>query len=159
MSEVFYPRDYAKKVLPKGFWRRTLTNNKFGMKRQSLKALTTARAIDGRAIKETIYNTLEEYELKYRALRKEGVSSHDAFSEAVNDEALLKQRIENAVVYDKVQDLRVKYKGKRFRWLPSGAKVPRAEHQLKYGKIYNVDDVEYLPGEEWGCDCGAEYFD
>lgn len=157
---IFYPDEYLKKVLPKGFWRKNLITNSFEVKKQTLRALTTARLVNGREIEGTIYKTLSQYEYKYEALREAGVDKRAAFVDAVNDEALLKQRLENTVVYDEIQSLKEEHSGEFYIWLPSNAEKPDPEHQLLYGKIFRVGEGDkdgYMPGERYGCKCGIEF--
>jgi hypothetical protein len=160
LSKVFYPKEFLRKALPKGFWKKDLLNNKFGIKRECLRAITTAKAINGRKIKASIYRTITEYESKYKSLIDEGLSKSKAYNEAVNEEVLVKQRIENAVLYDEVQELKEEHAGGSYRWLPSSSGKARPQHQLLYGKIFKVgcgDSNGNMPGEDYGCRCGLEF--
>ena len=168
LSKAFYPKEFLKKVLPKGFWRKELLN-KFEIKKEYLRALTTSKAINGRKIKASIYRTIAEYENKYKSLivaaggnLTKSKAYNEAYNEAVKEEALVKQRIENAVVYDEVQELKKEHAGANYRWLPSDAQKARPQHQLLYGKIFKVgegDSNGNMPGEDYGCRCGLEFLD
>ena len=66
------------------------------------------------------------------------------------------------ITYNEVQALKKEHKGKRYRWLPSGALNPDPEHQLLYGQIFNVGEGDKdgnMPGERYGCQCGIEWID
>lgn len=162
MSLMFDPKEYLKKVLPKDFERKKILNNKIDVKREVLSSLTQAKAVNGREIKSSIYNTVEHYKHKYDELRAQGLSVKGAVQEATGDEALLRQRIYSTLIYDEVQELKQQYAGWDYKWLPSEAENPDPEHQLLYGKIFKVgrgDKNGFMPGERWGCRCGIEFIE
>lgn len=160
MGDKFYPDRFLKQVMPKSFYSQNLVDKDFDLKKNALKAINRARTITGRPIDTTVYNVLSQYEQKYKGLIAEGESSTQAFNEAVNNSALLRQRIEQAVVYDEIQNLKTQHAGEFYRWLPSSAANPDPEHQLLYGKIFRVGDGDKngnMPGERSGCQCGIEW--
>lgn len=160
MGDKFYPDRFLKQVMPKSFYSQNLVDKDFDLKKNALKAINRARTITGRPIDTTVYNVLSQYEQKYKGLIAEGESSTQAFNEAVNNSALLRQRIEQAVVYDEIQNLKTQHAGEFYRWLPSSAANPDPEHQLLYGKIFRVGDGDKngnMPGERYGCQCGIEW--
>lgn len=162
MGDKFYPDRFLKQVMPKSFYSQNLVDKDFDLKKNALKAINRARTITGRPIDTTVYNVLSQYEQKYKGLIAEGESSTQAFNEAVNNSALLRQRIEQAVVYDEIQNLKTQHAGEFYRWLPSSAANPDPEHQLLYGKIFRVGDGDKnhnMPGERYGCQCGIEWID
>lgn len=63
------------------------------------------------------------------------------------------QRIQNNAIYEIAQGIKDKYAGQMYEWLPSDADEPDPEHQLNYGKIFQVG-VGEMPGERYGCKCG-----
>jgi hypothetical protein len=69
------------------------------------------------------------------------------------DPKLLIQRVENAVVYQITEEIKDRYRGEFYEWLPSDAEEPDPEHQLNYGKIFQIGSGEQ-PGERYGCRCG-----
>ena len=160
MGDKFYPDRFLKQVMPKSFYSQNLVDKDFDLKKNALKAINRARTIMGRPIDTTVYNVLSQYEQKYKGLIADGESSTQAFNEAVNGSALLRQRIEQAVVYDEIQNLKAQHTGEFYRWLPSGAANPDPEHQLLYGKIFRVGEGDKngnMPGERYGCQCGIEW--
>lgn len=160
MGDKFYPDRFLKQVMPKSFYSQNLVDKDFDLKKNALKAINRARTITGRPIDTTVYNVLSQYEQKYKGLIADGESSTQAFNEAVNNSALLRQRIEQTVVYDEIQNLKTQHTGEFYRWLPSGAANPDPEHQLLYGKIFRVGDGDKngnMPGERYGCQCGIEW--
>ena len=160
MSVIFDQKAYLKKVLPSGFKSQRILTNDLGVRKAVLSSLTTAKAINGREIKNSIYKTVDHYKDKYETLRDGGLNRKDAKTEAVNDESLLKQRIYNTLVYDEVQALKEEHAGELYKWLPSDAETPDPQHQLLYGKIFRVGEGDkdgLMPGERYGCRCGIEF--
>ena len=154
----FLPEEYIKKVFPKKIQKAGLITSDLDIKKSYLKSLVIATGIDGRTIKATIYKVIKMYQSKIKELKSEGVK---AFKEiALNNEVLLNDRIENLIKFEKVQDIKEQFdgKGKKFEWLPSSAENPDPVHQLNYGKIFDFDTTEELPGERYGCQCGMRIF-
>ncbi len=76
--------------------------------------------------------------------------------ESIGTQALLTTRIENFLVWHKVQEEKEAHKGQWYRWLPSDAQNPDPEHQMHYGEVRREGDGE-MPGERYGCRCGIEW--
>ena len=82
------------------------------------------------------------------------------FTRHGQNEVLLKDRIENLVLWNEVQNLKKEHEGQFYRWLPSSSKIPDPEHQLLYGKIFKVgegDKEGNMPSERYGCKCGIQF--
>ncbi len=75
--------------------------------------------------------------------------------EILSDPAQLVQRVQNEVVFQVADEIKSSYGGESYTWLPSDADEPDPEHQLNYGKIFQVGDGE-MPGDRYGCKCGME---
>lgn len=138
----FYPDKYLDEVMPGGIAKNGLLYGNLSIKQRYAKALYKAAGKEGKALKETIAKTVSFY------AQKEG---------ALNDQALLTQRIENFLVWNKVQEEKTSHKGQPYRWLPSDAQNPDPDHQLNYGKIFYEGDGHEMPGERYGCRCGIEW--
>ena len=155
MSEnLWLPAAYLKRVLPAGFFKERLLGRKFSIKRTFLRALVTAAELDEQELKDSYARTIKFYREKEKKLEAEEVKNPE--KKAVNNEKLLKSRVENLVVYSESQRLKDEHKGEYYIWLPSSSKEPRPQHQLLYGEIRKVGDGEF-PNEDYGCKCGA-YF-
>lgn len=76
-------------------------------------------------------------------------------SELLNDPRLLIQRVQNEVVLQIKDSIKENYAGEFYIWLPSDAEEADPEHQLNYGKKFQVGDGE-MPGDRIGCRCGME---
>lgn len=154
IENLWLPAAYLKRVLPAGFFKERLLGKKFSIKRTFLRALVTAAELDEQELKDSYARTIKFYREKEKKLEDEEVKNPE--KEAVNNEKLLKSRVENLVVYSESQRLKDEHKGEYYIWLPSSSKEPRPQHQLLYGEIRKVGDGEF-PNEDYGCKCGA-YF-
>jgi hypothetical protein len=152
MNDIFYPKDYVKKVLPGQLLAKDILNNELEIKKTILRFLVRAKAINGREIKSSIHKAAEQYKREYlQSLTLET---------AANGEALLKQRIENAIVYNEMQELKEEHDGELYEWLPSGGEKPDLQHQLLYGRVFKVgtgDKDGRMPDERYGCKCGCRF--
>lgn len=154
IENLWLPAAYLKRVLPAGFLKERLLGKKFSIKRTFLRALVTAAELDEQELKDSYARTIKFYREKEKKLEDEEVKNPE--KKAVNNEKLLKSRVENLVVYSESQRLKDEHKGEYYIWLPSSSKEPRPQHQLLYGEIRKVGDGEF-PNEDYGCKCGA-YF-
>lgn len=154
IENLWLPAAYLKMVLPAGFFKERLLGKKFSIKRTFLRALVTAAELDEQELKDSYARTIKFYREKEKKLEDEEVKNPE--KKAVNNEKLLKSRVENLVVYSESQRLKDEHKGEYYIWLPSSSKEPRPQHQLLYGEIRKVGDGEF-PNEDYGCKCGA-YF-
>ncbi len=152
MVELFIPDKYARSILPKGFFRKRMIGRKFSIKRELLRALVLHTTLAKRDIKKSLSKVVDFYTKKVEKLKEE--KEPRPVTTAVNDEKLLKSRVENLVNWNESERLLEKYKGMPYVWLPSSSLEPRPEHQLKYGKVFIVGEGEF-PGHEYGCKCGA----
>ncbi len=154
IENLWLPAAYLKRVLPAGFFKERLLGKKFSIKRTFLRALVTAAELDEQELKDSYARTIKFYREKEKKLEAEEVKNPE--KKAVNNEKLLKSRVENLVVYSESQRLKDEHKGEYYIWMPSSSKEPRPQHQLLYGEIRKVGDGEF-PNEDYGCKCGA-YF-
>ncbi len=138
----FYPDKYLDAVMPGGIAKNGLLYDNLSIKKRYLKALYKAAGREGKALKETIFETIAYY-----AKREEKLGT----------QALLTQRIENFLIWNKVQEEKEAHAGQYYRWLPSDAQNPDPEHQLNYGKVFREGDGHEMPGERYGCRCGIEW--
>ncbi len=154
----FYPDKYLAQVLPKGFSEKGLLFDNLNPRKMYLRALYRVAGKEGKALQSTVYETIRTYQKKEEALQAAGVA--DYAQVAVNNQALLKSRVENFLIWNKVQEEKSAHSGQFYRWLPSDAEHPDPEHQLLYGKIFQVgkgDKDGNMPGERYGCRCGIEW--
>lgn len=81
------------------------------------------------------------------------------FISELQDGRLLKNRLENLVKYEKIQDIKKQFnkeKNKKYKWIRTTAKNPDPEHLKLVGKIFEIgkgDKMGNMPGERYGCKC------
>lgn len=154
---IFNPSRFLRLVFPKDFFKGKILNSDLELKQLTLQAILKATTLSKRKVEATVYKVVDNYEKKIKTLKKEGVKAYKA--QALNDEVLLKDRLENLVLWNEVQHLKEEHEGEFYRWLPSSAETPDPEHQLLYGKIFKVgegDKEGNMPAERYGCKCGME---
>ena len=156
-NAYFLPDKFLKQAFPKGFWEKRLaTENNLKIKKYVLQAIKKADIVSEVDLETTIDKVLKLYKKKFKELPKV------EFDEIVKSQSLLKDRLQNLVVFNEVQKIKDVAKGKYYRWLPSNAENPDPEHQLLYGKIFAVGEGDKdgnMPGERYGCQCGMELID
>lgn len=156
----FYPDRFLNKVLGPGFYRKKLLNDDLELKRTAVRGLLRARTIAGDDLDKSINGIIDFYQNKSEELKDLGEKAFKA--DAINGEALLKNRIGDIVVQAEVKEIKKENKGRRYEWLPSDAENPDPNHQLLYGQIFEVgegDDEGNMPGERNGCRCGMRILD
>lgn len=158
MAEVFYPDQFLKRTFPKSFYTQQLVNRGFNLKNTAKRYLQKAYVVAGRELEVTIDNVLDQYAAKAIDLRAE--SKRGFFAKAVNDDNLLRTRIENVVIQSQVGELIKEHEDEWYEWLPSDAEEPDPEHQLLYGQIFRVGEGDAegnMPGQRFGCRCGIRW--
>lgn len=155
MSIKFLPDEMLKKIAPKRKVEKLLTG-KVTVKKTALSFLDDAEFIDKSAVLDVALKTVKGY--KERIADADRDERSDLKTEIVDDPKQLIQRVQNEIVFQVHDGIKQTYGGRRAVWLPSDADEPRPEHQLNYGKEYEIgvgiDGVE--PGDEYGCRCGVE---
>lgn len=147
MSIKFEPEKVVRKVAPKAKIKKLLSPSA-NIKRQALKFLNAFDSIDNKTILDTALKTVKSYKKRIK-------KNPDELELIKKNPKQLIQRVQGAVIFEMSKSLTQKYKGERFRWLPSSANDPRPQHQLRYGQVYIVGEID-MPGEEIGCQCGME---
>ena len=59
-------------------------------------------------------------------------------ADILKDPKLLIQRVQNELVFQISNEIKGKYNGEFYEWLPSDASEPDPEHQLNYGKVFQI---------------------
>jgi hypothetical protein len=150
----YQPDKLLSKVAPERLIKK-LASNQLTLKRATLLSLRGAREILGTEKLEAIaLKVLKQYKQTYKDLREEtDATVTEAKEEAINESRLMVQRVQDAVVHEVATEIKHKYHGERYQWLPSDSDEPDPEHQLNYGQIFIVGDGE-MPGDRFGCRCG-----
>lgn len=125
-----------------------LVRGNLTLKRAALSFAEQFDFLDEKAIARVALKTLKGY-------RKRAKEDPDAREEILDDPAQLVQRVQNEVVTQVAGEIKDRYSGEFYVWLPSDADEPDPEHQLNYGKTFQVGEGE-MPGDRFGCRCGME---
>lgn len=144
---VYDPSKALSKIAPEKRIKKLLSKN-LSLKRTALSFVEDFDFLSKKSIATVALKAIKSY-------KKRAKEDEDLKSEFIKDPALLIQRVQNAVVFEITQEIRGKYYGERYRWLPSDADEPDPEHQLNYGKVFQIDEGE-MPGDRPGCRCGME---
>lgn len=150
MTIKFDPAKVISKVAPAKKIERALSN-RLSLKKTVLRQTFDFDFLDADAIVKVALKAVKSYKARVE-------DDPEQKAEILDDPALLVQRVQNEVVYQIHNEIKDRYAGEFAVWLPSSAQEPRPEHQLNYGKTYQIgvgiDGVE--PGDEYGCQCGSE---
>lgn len=155
---IFNPDNFLRLIFSKDFFKGKILNSEMELKQEMLRALLKSAGVSKRDVSATVYKVVDFYNKKIKELKKEGEKSYK--KKALNGEVLLKNRLENLVLWNEVQNMKKEHEGQFYRWLPSSAKEPDPEHQLLYGKIFKVGEGDKdgnMPSERFGCKCGIEF--
>jgi hypothetical protein len=122
------------------------------LKKRSRGPVVSAKKLARDVIENT--GALDKKSLDDLALKviKQYKEKHDLDAIDVSDKQAI-QRVQNNAVYEISQSIRENYAGEFYEWLPSDADEPDPEHQLNYGKTFQIG-VGEMPGERYGCKCG-----
>ena len=152
MAIKFEPREELKKIAPKKTIKR-LVKKDLSVNRAAITMLANSDMISKKKLELIALKVIKSYKEKFRDLRKSGESETKSLEEAVNDRRLIVARVQNAIVHEMTSEIKTKYRGEYYEWLPSDAAEPDPEHQLNYGKTFQIG-VGEMPGDRPGCRCG-----
>lgn len=146
MAIVYDPKKLLNKIAPDDKIAKLIKKGDVSLKKTALKFVDQIEFLDKKAVAKTALKTIKDY-------RKRIKDDGDIKTELLSDPKQLIQRVQNSLVFQVSQEIKSKYKGERYEWLPSDADEPDPEHQLNYGKIFFVGEGE-MPNERIGCRCG-----
>lgn len=146
MSIFYDPKKLLRRIAPEKKIKRLVSSNAT-VKKAALTFVNDIPYLDKSSISRVALKTAKDY----RARIKKG----EAAAEILDDPKQLIQHVQNSVVYQVAQEIKSSYAGERYVWLPSDAEEPDPEHQLNYGKVFEVG-VGEMPGDRYGCKCGME---
>lgn len=147
MSIVFDPKKVLKKIAPEKKVKRLLSSG-FNLKKTALGFLDDAEFISKKRVANVALKTIKSYRDRIKG-------DADLKDELKADPRQLIQRVENEVVFQISREIKDRYEGEFYIWLPSDAEEPDPEHQLNYGKEFQIG-VGEMPGERIGCRCGMQ---
>jgi len=157
---IFNADKFLSTILPSRWSEKRLISIKNNIVEETnLLAETTANMVTlGLKNKKEINKTIKDFSEKYGS----GLANTSISKKLPHGQNLLRNRVENTLLYENVQNIESAYKGRHFIWLPSGAKEPRHTHMLRYGKIFEVGgsvlpEDDNFPGKAYGCKCGYQW--
>ena len=147
MSIKYDPTKMLKKIAPERKVKRLLSKQ-VSLKRTALSFVDDLDFLNKKRVTEVALKTVKAYKSRIKA-------DTATKSELVDDPKQLIQRVQNEVVLQVSDEIKKQYEGEFYIWLPSDADEPDPEHQLNYGKKFEIG-VGEMPGERYGCRCGME---
>lgn len=144
---TYDPTKLLKKIAPEKKIAKLLSS-KVSLKRTALSFVNDIDFLDKRDIARVALNTIKGYRERIGA-------DPEVKGEILEDPTQLIQRVQNEVITQISSEIRDTYEGEFYVWLPSDAEEPDPEHQLNYGKKFQIGDGEQ-PGDRFGCRCGMQ---
>jgi hypothetical protein len=141
------PKTLIRKLAPPSKIKKLMTKGA-SLKKTALSFLDEADFLDRDDIAETALKVIQSYRKRFK-------EDGDLKQEIIASPALLIQRVQNEVISQVKEKIEKRYQGEFYIWLPSNADEPDPEHQLNYGKRFQVG-VGEMPGDRYGCQCGME---
>jgi hypothetical protein len=152
MSIVYDPSKLLNKIAPEAKIKNLLSSD-LSLKKTALSFVDDIEFLSKKGIKDTALSVVKNY--KDRVAQESGTDKKDLKDELQGDPKQLIQRVQNEVVLQIHDQIKTNYHGEFYVWLPSDAEEPDPEHQLNYGKTFQVG-VGEMPGDRIGCRCGME---
>lgn len=147
MSIKYEPSKIIQKIAPKKKLKK-LVSSELTLKRTALSFSGEFDFLSKKKVMDVALKTLKSYKERI----KENPELKDKIS---SDPKQLIQRVQNEVITQIATEIKDKYAGESYTWLPSSADEPDPEHQLNYGKVFVIGEGEQ-PGDRYGCQCGME---
>lgn len=141
------PSEMLKKAAPKTKIKK-LIGKGLTLKRAALSFVNDSEVVTKQSITSVALKVLKAYRERVKA-------DPSIKTDLLTDPAQLIQRVQNEVVTQIKEEIKTKFTGESYVWLPSDADEPDPEHQLNYGKTFQIGDGE-MPGDRYGCRCGME---
>jgi len=147
VSIKFEPSKIVKRLAPKSKIKKALGRS-LKLKKEALSFVSKIDVLDKKDITRVALKTIKSYKARVKDDPK-------LREKLLANPAQLIQRVQNEVVLRVAEEIKTRYAGESYRWLPSDADEPDPEHQLNYGEIFLIGDGE-MPGDRYGCKCGME---
>lgn len=147
MSFIYDPKKMLNKIAPEKKIKNLVSKNA-SLKKTALSFVDDIDFVSKKSVTDIALKTLKGYKKRIKA-------DPDEKKELTKDPRQLINRVQNEVVFQISNEIKDKYNGEYYVWLPSDADEPDPEHQLNYGKTFKIGEGE-MPGERYGCRCGME---
>jgi hypothetical protein len=143
----YEPSKLIKKIAPDKKIKK-LVSEGVSLRKSALSFVNDVDFIAKKDVTSVALRTIKSYQKRIKA-------DPDIKAEILADPRQLISRVQNEVVLQVAEEIKTKYRGEFYIWLPSDADEPDPEHQLNYGKEFQVGDGE-MPGDRYGCRCGMQ---
>lgn len=150
------PSSIARRMAPKKVIERLVTQD-LTINRAAVTMLARSVPMNARTLTNIAIKVINDYKKRFREERRDGESIRKATKEALAGKAQMVQRIRDSVTIEITEEVKRQYRGEFYEWLPSSASEPDPEHQLNYGKRFQLgkgDRNGEDPGDRFGCQCG-----
>jgi hypothetical protein len=141
------PTALLRRIAPKKKIEKLLRGN-ISLKKSALSFVADIDFLDESGISRVALKTIKGYKKRIK-------DDPDQKEDILDDPKQLIQRVQNEVVFQVTEEIKDQYSGEFYVWLPSDAEEPDPEHQLNYGKTFQIGAGE-MPGDRYGCRCGME---
>ena len=152
MSIIYDPGQFLRRNAPEKKLKKVITKGA-SLKRAALAFVSSFTFVDQDSVMNVALKTVASY--KARLGKLEGDALKAAKLAIIANPKLLIQRVQNEVLTQVSGEIKNKYAGEFYTWLPSSAGEADPEHQLNYGKKFQIG-VGEQPGDRYGCQCGME---
>jgi hypothetical protein len=142
----YEPSKILKKIAPEKKIKK-LVSSRASLQKTALSFVDDLEIIDKKRVSEVALKVIKGY--------KERDIDKDELKDVLKDPRQLIQRVQSEIVLQISEEIRSKYEGEFYIWLPSDAEEPDPEHQLNYGQKFQIGDGEQ-PGDRPGCQCGMQ---
>lgn len=154
MPIVYLPSKLLKTMAP-AIKAKALVTNRLTVNQVALRSLARTGILKKDTLEDIALNVINQYKDRKEVEIDDGATVSEATEIALNDKALMVQRVQNAAVQQITKKVKVNYGGEDYIWLPSDADEPDPVHQLNYGLRFTVG-VGEAPGDRYGCQCGMK---
>lgn len=144
---VYDPSKMLNKIAPAKKIKKLVSANA-SLNRTALTFVSNIDFLSKKSVADVALKTIKGYKKRI----KEDPSQK---KDLTKDPAQLIQRVQNEVVLQIKEEIRSKYEGEFYIWLPSDASEPDPEHAALYGRKFQIGDGE-MPGDRIGCRCGMQ---
>jgi hypothetical protein len=144
---VYDPTKMLEKIAPAKKIKKLISSNAT-LKKTALTFIDDIDFLSKKSVLDVALRTIKGYKERIK-------EDPDVKKELTKDPKQLIQRVQNEVVLQISEKIRSNYSGEFYIWLPSSANEPDPEHQLNYGKKFQVG-VGEQPGDRYGCQCGMQ---
>lgn len=152
MAITYLPSEVLRKMAPKSKARKLVTRE-LNVNRVALRSLAKTGFLSKKTLTSVALKVIRQYRKREKRELAAGATKSEAKELALSGKKLMVQRVRNAAVYEIAQEIKSKYRGEFYEWLPSDANEPDPLHQLKYGEVFQLG-VGEAPGDRYGCQCG-----